>query len=257
MAVDSSGNLYVSGILNQSSKNAVLKYDGTSWTEVGTLNTNGSISTMCFDMASNLYVAGEFTKANGKRYVAKWDGTNWVELGTGSNSLNADLGITVLCADVIGNIYAGGEFTNSNSKRYIAKWDGNTWTELGTKGSVLKNDLGITSICSDRFGNIYTAANSFTNNKFFVAKLGYGVGSSSIPNSAQFEIYPNPTNNIINIQHTTSQKEELVLYNILGEIIYKDKWYVGQSERSIDVGNFAKGVYIVRIGDAVHKVAVE
>ena len=88
--------------------------------------------------------------------------------------------------------------------------------------------------------------------------FGTGVKMVDDPRRAgEIRVWPNPANGIINIQHYAKQKEDIAIYNILGEVIYKDKWGLGDTQRSIDLSSFSKGLYIIRIGDAVEKVIVE
>ena len=72
-----------------------------------------------------------------------------------------------------------------------------------------------------------------------------------------FSIYPNPTSSSFTIQHSTLQKEELTIYNVLGEQIYKDIWLPAQTQKSIDVANLPKGLYIVRLGESAERVVIE
>lgn len=136
------------------------------WNEVGAgataLNANENISAITTDAFSNVYVAGIFSNASGKKYVAKWNGTNWSELGTGASALNANGSITCLTKDSKGNIYAAGHFKNAGNKNYVAKWDGTNWSELGTGSSALNASGWINCLSTDAAGNIY-AAGAFTN----------------------------------------------------------------------------------------------
>ncbi len=70
-------------------------------------------------------------------------------------------------------------------------------------------------------------------------------------------VFPNPANNIITIEYKTQQKEPLIIYNILGEQIYKDIWLIGQTQKSIDLSSFPKGIYIIRLGDVAKKIMTE
>ncbi|MCX6351437.1 MAG: T9SS type A sorting domain-containing protein [Bacteroidetes bacterium] len=72
-----------------------------------------------------------------------------------------------------------------------------------------------------------------------------------------FKISPNPTSSTFTIQYTTLQKEELTIYNILGEIVFKTQYLPSQTEKTIDVSALPKGVYFVRVGSGVKKVVVE
>lgn len=124
LAADNAGNIYAAS--KNTDKNYVAKWNGTSWTELGTgsnaLHANGDIITLALDKSGNVYAAGDFTNAAGLRYVAHWDGASWKELGTGTAALAANAVIYDVTTDAAGNVYAAGNFTNTNGDRYVAKW---------------------------------------------------------------------------------------------------------------------------------------
>lgn len=168
MVVDAAGNLYAAGAFkNNLNQYYVAKWDGISFTEVGTginaLNPNNEIRCLASDNAGNIYAAGFFSSAPNKYNVMKWDGSAWSEVGT----LNASNYINDIVVDAAGNVYAAGGFTAPGSITNIAKWDGTSWTQPGNPGfNNYVFDLEV-----DRYNNLY-AAGSFKNsaNKAFVAK---------------------------------------------------------------------------------------
>ena len=72
-----------------------------------------------------------------------------------------------------------------------------------------------------------------------------------LENIENFTIYPNPTQNIIIIQFTSviSQSLEVRIINALGEIVYIDniKNYIGLYSNPISIGQYSKGIYLLRI----------
>lgn len=131
--VDQTGNLYVSGnftTINAVSATRIAKYDGTTWTALGT-GLNGLAYDMAISPAGDLYVAGSFTTANGVTVnrIAKWNGTTFEALEGGASS-----GIIyVIHFGVDGRLYAGGSFTaiGSVTTNGIARWNGQRWDEVG------------------------------------------------------------------------------------------------------------------------------
>ena len=182
------GKVYASGyLLDSSGNNAVMVWDGSKWTQLGSLGSKGTIIAMCFDKKGNLYVGGQFTNSGGSEYVAKWDGSSWTEL-KGTNSLDANRDIQSICIDKAGNIYAAGYFTDANKKCYVAKFDGKSWTDLGSSGSALSATTGaIMCMNIDTADNIYVGG-TFTNSngKNYVAKWNgskwaeMGTGSNAL-----------------------------------------------------------------------------
>ena len=214
IATDPSGNMYVGGLFTKASEEYVAKWDGTTWSKLGTganaLNADGGIYSMFSDTSGNIYAAGGFRNTNGKQYVAKWNGTTWAELGIGTNALNANKSIQSIAHDAAGNIYAAGYFENENEKHYVAKWDGTTWTELGTGTNALNasdpllESGDISSITIDPTGNIYAAGGFKNENGFrYVAKWNgstwaeLGTGSNALnANGTIFSIFSDTAGNI-------------------------------------------------------------
>ncbi|SHF80678.1 T9SS type B sorting domain-containing protein [Flavisolibacter ginsengisoli] len=132
LAIDAANNIYAGGSFSNTpgGQGYVAKWDGASWSEVGTgansLNANGqtpgAINSLAIDSKNNIYTAGSFIGANGYRYVSKWDGTKWSELGAGCYALNANLDIISISVSENDNIYAAGVFRNINGNPYIAQY---------------------------------------------------------------------------------------------------------------------------------------
>jgi len=119
-------DIYVGGYFTEaggSPVNYVAKWDGTSWSSLGSGVNQfqyGVVNSIAVS-GNNVYVGGFFSEAGGipVSNIAKWDGTSWSALGNGLDDY-------VLALTISGNdVYAGGYF------HYIAKWDGTTWSSLG------------------------------------------------------------------------------------------------------------------------------
>jgi hypothetical protein len=140
-AVDGSGNLYIGGtfgIAGDVIANCIAKWDGSSWTAVGS-RLNATVYALAVS-GSDLYAGGAFTNAGGSaaNYIAKWDGNSWSALGSGMGGVASP---RVYALAVSGSdVYAGGYFTTAgaNPATNIAKWNGTGWTALGSgmNGSV-------------------------------------------------------------------------------------------------------------------------
>lgn len=174
---DPTGNIYAAGGFTDSptyisGHSYVAKWNGTTWTEVGTganaLNANNAIYAIHQDAAGNIYAAGSFVDFNGREYVAQWNGTTWSELGIDTIGLNAVNPIYALTTDAAGNVYAAGAFTDlvfAYNHYYVAQWNPSTsrWTEVGLDSTIgLNADSSIYALSTDRQNNIY-AAGAFTN----------------------------------------------------------------------------------------------
>lgn len=121
------------GITNGAPATGIAKWDGVSWSALGTgisaVGPGAGVSCMAI-INSELYAGGAFTNAGGvsANHVAKWNGTSWSALGAGTN------GWSVSCLAVYkNNLYAAGNFTTAGgvSTTGIAKWSGSAWSAVG------------------------------------------------------------------------------------------------------------------------------
>jgi hypothetical protein len=58
-------------------------------------------------------------------------------------------------------------------------------------------------------------------------------------------IYPNPSDDVINIQIAGGVPQDLRIYNSIGDLVYAGKGNISGSMNAIDVADFASGVYQV------------
>jgi len=165
LAFDSNGNLYVGGSFTTAggvTANRIAKWDGTSWSALGSGVNDGDVSALAVDDDSgNLYVGGSFTTADGDvtvNHIAKWDGTSWSALSSGVNGGD----VYALAFDSSGNLYVGGSFTSAGgvTANRVAKWYGSVWSAL--ESGVGVNDIDIVrALLYDDSGNLY-AGGGFT-----------------------------------------------------------------------------------------------
>jgi trimeric autotransporter adhesin len=154
-------DLYVGGNFTTAGgapSNSIAKWNGTSWSPLGTGPANGVNDTVLlaltvFDDGSGggpaLYAGGVFTTAGGvpANRIAKWNGTSWSSLGTGSaNGVNNTVLALTAFDDGSGGgpaLYAGGDFTTAggSTANRIAKWNGTSWSSLGTGAANGVNDM--------------------------------------------------------------------------------------------------------------------
>ena len=70
------------------------------------------------------------------------------------------------------------------------------------------------------------------------------------------EISPNPSSGRFEIKIASVAETSLIqIVNPVGEILFSEKVY-GKKELTVDV-NLAKGIYFIRVDDAVKKLIVE
>lgn len=137
IVVGPDGSVYAGGSFTEmggvANTAGIAKWNGTSWSALGTGVDNNGVSALAIGPDGSLYAAGSFTKMSGvanTAYIAKWDGTSWSALGTGANA-----SVYTLSFGPDGSLYAGGGFTLAGGVAntvHIAMWDGTAWSALGT-----------------------------------------------------------------------------------------------------------------------------
>jgi hypothetical protein len=132
--------LYAGGVFTTAGgggANFIARWDGASWSPVGTGMDNYVFALSVFDDGGGpaLYAGGLFTMAGGgsASRIARWNGSSWSALDAGMNGQVSDLAVF----DDGGGaaLYAAGSFTaagDSNAK-YIAAWNGTIWSPLSSE----------------------------------------------------------------------------------------------------------------------------
>jgi len=190
------------------------KWDGSSWSSVGTGASNGDVYSFGLD-AGMLYVGGPGqvggVTVNG---IGRWDGANWFPLGLG-----LDTGPDEITA-YNGELYVGGWLTLAGgiTCNRIAKWNGTTWSSLGTgmTGSyvdamaVYKSELFV--------GGKFTKAGGIS--ALNIAKWSM-LTTSIRPGplaSEQMNVYPNPFSEQAMVSFDEAlENATLKLFDVLGK----------------------------------------
>ena len=85
----------------------------------------------------------------------------------------------------------------------------------------------------------------------FIAKLGGITGINDIKNS-NIKIYPNPTNNIFNIEGLTKNENNTIqIFDVQGKLVITKTI---NEKGMIDLSELNKGVYVIKIGDVVQRI---
>ena len=85
----------------------------------------------------------------------------------------------------------------------------------------------------------------------------YGVVNVTDPlsvndyNIIQLDVYPNPAFDIVNIKlNTLNEDADLEIYNMLGKVVMKKSYDLNAESLSIDISEFATGVYILKVSNS-------
>ncbi|MBP8192107.1 MAG: peptidoglycan DD-metalloendopeptidase family protein [Chitinophagales bacterium] len=124
------------------------------------------------------------------------------------------------------------------------------WYLSGNPNSI---DNGLFHVCSST-GNYYVTGHDVNGctatSNTFLANCNI-TSISTKTNTAQFDIYPNPTHNIINIKASGIEKGtyKFRLSNIIGQVLSEETINItsGQIERVISMKNLANDIYFISI----------
>lgn len=164
-AIEVNGSdVYVGGSFNNAggvtNTNGIARWNGSTWSALGTGIDPGGIVFALARSGSILYVGGNFTGAGGvsTNNIAQWNGSAWSALGTGANTP-----VQTMAIAPNGDLYMGGEFTNVGgvSVSSLARWNGSAWSDVG--GGVDNVNPSATpttySLAFDADGNLYVGGN--------------------------------------------------------------------------------------------------
>ena len=147
-ALYAGGTFTAAGTLGEGAARRIAKWNGSSWSALGS-GMNANVNSLAsFDDGGGLalYAGGGFTNAGGgaANRVARWDGASWSALSTGMNS-GSVLSLIEFDDGAGACLYAGGGFTTAGgvAALRIAKWDGANWSALGSGLNGFANTLEV------------------------------------------------------------------------------------------------------------------
>ncbi|MGE0637179.1 MAG: N-acetylmuramoyl-L-alanine amidase [Bacteroidia bacterium] len=116
------------------------------------------------------------------------------------------------------------------------------WTSNALNTSVTRNGLSLTVGQTYYFSvRAIDGAGLMTNQFNSDGQLvDLSTGQQSIVNSQQLDIFPNPTNNLLTIQHNKTI-DEIRLYDATGKLVFQS--IINNQKTTIDVSSFAAGIY--------------
>lgn len=124
LALDSYGNLYAGGGFQEVDGQPIkqlAKWDGTSWSGLGSFTVGSIVDSIIVDKRDNIYVGGNFLDIDSVSVnrIAKWNGVNWSGLGSGLNGATSGFALTN-----DGRMFVVGGFTIAGDKvsAYAAFW---------------------------------------------------------------------------------------------------------------------------------------
>ena len=239
--------------------------DGASWTKVFSLGWYDVFYSFAFSgnevfagaLPSGLYYSNDkgvnWTLQSGgnSKHIALTD-TNLLRAGGSGIFLSPDEGIS--WTNVL-SMYTGYSFASSGNLTFAGTSNGfyystdNGYTWINDNNG-LPPVTGVISICVvDSFIFIGTAdAEIYRRN---IAEISTGVNELNTSNPV-LVIFPNPANNILNIQNNSALAIQFTLYNSLGEKLTDQ--ILTNRESTINLSHYSNGIYFYQVHNATDKM---
>jgi len=163
----------------------VAKWDGNSWSAVGTEISDFLAIDIEFDSTGKLYgsrLSYDFSAfVFNQVQVVRWDGTSWLVEGNTPNGSQ----ISDLTFDPADNLYAVGSFPSIDgvASNNIAKYDGSSWTPLGSGTNASTSSVFASNDDIFVSGHFTTAGNKPTSN---IARWKINPSTPLIPTMGQW-----------------------------------------------------------------------
>ncbi len=168
--------------------------------------------------------------------MAKLDGTNWTVYNTSNSGLPSN-SVGTIAIDENGTKWIGTVYDG------LAEFDGTNWTIYNTSNSGLPNN------------EVLTIVIDVNDTKWIGTWQGLAVfNESGIPNSVNeniksidlINIYPNPSNDFINIELFSGMNISIVeIVNIQGKLVKIHE--LKTNKKTIDIRDLSDGMYIIKM----------
>jgi len=256
IALQSDGKIVIGGsflLFNETSKTRMvrLNQDGSIDTsfEVGT-GANDSISCIVVQNDGKILIGGQLTSYNGftRNRIARLNQDGTIDnTFTNQNTLGSDNHIESIVMQPNGKILVGG---------YLTKYDGinvNSISRLKTDGSLDQTfstgtgveDYDVNGIVLQKdakivIGGGFSSYNGVTRNR--IARL-FLEDDLSVENiNKRIFFYPNPVENVLNINTGNFAIKKITIYDVNGKVIMSPKTF-----KNINVNHLLKGNYILTV----------
>lgn len=256
------GELYVGGNFRNDDQSIadLAKFNGTTWEAVSNypFNTFSSGVNHLLEYNGRLFVGGSFKKpqypGNG---VMAWNGTNWDDLNNGIWGIG-DVAFINQFHIYKDKLYAVGAFNTVGNieANHIAVWNDTSWCGLdvqftNTISTVIDfNDEIIIAIGTGLIDSVnYNHIAAWTRGDETDTCEQISVNTEEIieHERIEFQVFPNPANDYLNIKAINSPLVDITIYNQLGQKVMEQLNVDLISEHQINIKNLPLGLYYLNI----------
>ncbi len=247
------GYLYVAGtfsVIDGVVANYIAKWNDTVWQPVG-LGLIGNVN--CLKTFNGmLYAGGEFLLAgvDTMNHITALDASG-VFHKLGANGIGNDTTADVKCMEIHdGTLYIGGYFSEANGApgNAVVNYNGIAFERMGNG---ITSSNGVVYSLKSWNGSLYIAgsfnqADSISANN--ICKYDAPVGIKEVNNNNLVEVYPNPSNGIINFNIQKPQNDNcgyIQLFDVTGRKVIQQPSHNGIN--IMEVAGLEKGIYIYKI----------
>jgi hypothetical protein len=150
--------------------------------------------------------------------------------------------------------------SNSASRVLVAHYDiNNPPTSVYTYNTSLFNIAGVPS---SKFIIRFASDNLYQGTGFELEYYGQITNINEFDNT-EVKVYPNPATSFVNVDVTSEETQQfnVKMVDMMGKTVYVDQFISGSDPYTINVNNFAKGVYFLHLnsenGQMVQKIVVK
>lgn len=250
----------------------------SSWTQISNLTLSSLISHIEVAPSNSNYI---YISAGGQLYRTTNGGTNWTNISSGlSNATinrisvhNSDpnkVAVAVSGSKIYTSTNGGTNWTNYTAnlpavttRCLTYHFDSKEGIYVGTNTGVYYRDNTMSSWIQFGTGLPYVPVNEieihYASQKVRVATYGRGVWETDLyglstgnqnyePSTDILSVYPNPAKTNLYIQTAQLQGEvNVIIENVSGQKVFEKNYHsTSNNEITIDVSNFAKGIYTVK-----------
>jgi len=219
----------------------ILKFSSGQWA-IDTAFSNVNLYSIIFTDQNHGWACGWEVGGGWQNVIYKYDGSSW--------ALDTTLGAS---PDGFGYIYMynnnlGWVSFITDSGNLIYGYNGYSWSYQCALEQPVRQFSFVDPLNGWALGLHFGHPSSPRNILFNTSSGGLGAEEFDQPESSEINIFPNPATDKIAITCLHKQNLSLSVYNVFGALVLTKELVDTKDE--IDISNFSKGIYIIKIASA-------